>query len=147
MATKKTDKPAATATQTGSDTLSTAAGNTLKEAYQQNFATLTQATQALTDGAASVFQRQHELLQRALIDTVAQTNGQVASLPPPQCPDAVNRFKTALETGLTNNRAMIDLATKAHSDAFDIAQRHMSERLEQRGKSLQDFLALQNRSK
>jgi deferrochelatase/peroxidase EfeB len=51
----------------------------LRETYQKNFAALVEATQALTQGADAVFQRQHEFLMRAITQATTAATAPVAA--------------------------------------------------------------------
>jgi hypothetical protein len=106
--------------------------NSIKEAYQKNFAALTEATQTLTTGAASVFQRQQDLLRNAMIKASAAAHERIASVAPRQCPEAIDRYKQALDTGLTNARQIAELAEQSKRDAFDSIHKQMNERFQER---------------
>jgi hypothetical protein len=106
--------------------------NSIKEAYQNNFAALTQATQTLTTSAASVFQRQQDLLRNAMAHAGAAAHERIASVAPSQCPEAIDRYKQALDTGLTNARQIAELAEQSKFDAFDSIRKRMNERFQER---------------
>ena len=104
----------------------------IREAYLKNFAALAQANQTLTTGAASVFQRQQDLLRNAMVQASAAAHERITAVAPPQCPEAIDRHKQALDAALTNVRQIAELAERAKRDAFDSIHKRMSERFQER---------------
>jgi hypothetical protein len=106
--------------------------NSIEEAYQKNFAALTQATRTLTAGAASVFQQQQDLLRNAIAQASAAARERIASMAPRQCPEAIDRYKQALDTGLKNVHKIAELAEQSKRDAFDSIHKRMNEQFQER---------------
>lgn len=108
----------------------------IKDAYQKNFEAMTQVTQALTTGAASVFQQQQTTLRNAMTQASTTANQHIASVAPQQCPEAIDRYKQAVDAGLANVRKIAELAEQSKTNAFNLIQKSISDRLQQRGQTM-----------
>ena len=108
----------------------------IKDAYQKNFEAMTQVTQALTSGAASVFQQQQNTLLNAMTQAGTTANQRIAAYAPQQCPEAIDRYKLAVDTGLANIRKIAELAEQSKQNAFNLIQKSMNERLQQRSQTM-----------
>ncbi len=104
--------------------------NTMLEVYQKNFAALTAATSTLSQSAATLFQTQQEALTNAVQQAATTSRETIAACAPQGCPDAVARFKQALDTGLTNLKQMSELTAAARQTAFATIQARMTELLQ-----------------
>ncbi len=114
----------------------TQAMTAIKETYQKNFEMMTQVTQALTTGAASVFQRQQEMLRNAMTQASATAHERIAAVASQHCPDAIDRYKKAVDASLVNVRKIAELAEQSKGDAFNLIQKRMNERLQERHQPL-----------
>jgi hypothetical protein len=108
----------------------------IRQAYQKNFEMMTQVTQTLTTGAASVFQNQQNMLRNAMAQAGTTAQERIAACAPQHCPEAIDRHKQAVDAGLANIRKIAEVAEQSKSHAFNLVQKTINERLQQRGQPM-----------
>lgn len=93
----------------------------LLASQEKNIQALTQANQALMEGAQAVVQRQVELLQQTMSEVVDASQS-LMKQGDPQANAAIRceLAKTSFETSIANMRELAELARKSNRDAFEM---------------------------
>lgn len=123
--------PAASQPAKGATTQQQPTASAMLEIYQKNFAALTAARYSLSQGAATLFQAQQDALSSAVHQAATASSETVAARAPQACPEAVTRFKQALDASVANLQQMSALTEAARRNAFATIQARMTTLLQE----------------
>ena len=125
-----TPTPGTNQSASGTTEQQQAVANSMLEVYQKNFAALTSAASTLSQSSAALFQTQQEALTSVVRQAATTSCDTMAARAPQGCPDAVARFRCALDTGLANLQQMSALTEAARRTAFETIQARMTQLLQ-----------------
>jgi phasin family protein len=110
----------------------------LMASQQKNVAALTRANQVLMEGAQAVFQREVEILQKAMSEVV-DASRELMQEGDPQA-NASKRFelaRTSFEAAIGNMRELAEMAAKSNREALELINQRALESFDEVRKALE----------